>query len=150
MILSIFIPSRWHFKKLNRSNLNFSKMVGDINTKFSPVVSLDKNPPCQKFEVSKVQKIWISCQKPLKLLMGVAGPFFEPRPPNLVRIHFLVSCKNAEILVMISWVVKELAKISGSVPSISRDVLELFHNPGGFRDPINYWWARQGEPSTSK
>ena len=77
-------------------------MVGDINTKFSPVVNLDKNPPCRKFEVSKVPKIWISCQKPLKLLMGVAGAFFEPRPPNLDRIHFLVSCKNAEILVMIS------------------------------------------------
>ena len=77
-------------------------MVGDINTKFSPVVNLDKNPPCRKFEVSEMTKIWISHQKPLKLLMGMAGPFFEPCPPNLERIHFLVSCKTAEILVMIS------------------------------------------------
>ena len=119
------VPNRWHFKKLNWPNLNFLKMVRDINTKFSPVVNLDKNLPCRKFEVSKMPKIWISRQKPLKLLMGVAGAFFKPWPPDLDRIHFLVSCKNAEVLVMISWVVKELAKISGSVPSISRDVLEL-------------------------
>ena len=51
--------------------------------------------------------------------MGVAGPFFEPHPSNLVRIHYFVSYKNAEIFVMISQIVSELAKISVSVPSIS-------------------------------
>ena len=50
--------------------------------------------------------------------MGVAGPFFERHPPNLVRIHFLLSCKNAEIFVVISQVVSDLAKISVSVLSI--------------------------------
>ena len=100
-------------------------MVRDINTKFLPVVNLYKNPLCTKFEVSRCQKIWISHQNLLKLPMGVAGLFFEPRPPNLVRIHFELSCKNAEILVIISKVVTELAKISLSVQSISREVLEL-------------------------
>ena len=57
--------------------------------------------------------------------MGMAGLFFEPGPPNLVRIHFELSCKNAEILVIISKVVTELAKISLSVQSISREVLGL-------------------------
>ena len=46
-------------------------------------------------------------------------------PPNLVRIHFLPSCKNAEIFVVISQVVSDLAKISVSVPSISWGVLGL-------------------------
>ena len=51
--------------------------------------------------------------------MGVAGPFFEPHPSNLVRIRFFLSCKNAEIFVVISLGVSDLAKISVSVPSIS-------------------------------
>ena len=110
-----------------RSKWDYSKVVRDICTKFSPVVTLMENPLCTKFEVSRCQKIWISCQKPLNLPVGVAGLFFEPRPPNLVRIHFEVSCKNAEILIMISWVVTKLAKISLSVLSISRDVLALVH-----------------------
>ena len=63
--------------------------------------------------------IWISRQKRLKLQMGVAGPFFEPHPSNLVRIHFSLSCKNAEIFVVIFQVISNLAKISVSVPSIS-------------------------------
>ena len=46
-----------------------------------------------------VPRIWISRQKRLKLQMGVAGPFFEPHPSNLVRIHFFLSCKSAEIFV---------------------------------------------------
>ena len=64
-------------------------MVGGINTKFSPVVNLDKTPPCRKFEVSKMPKIWISCQKPQKLLMGVEGAFFEPCLSNFGQNSFL-------------------------------------------------------------
>ena len=64
-------------------------------------------------------QIWISRQKRLKLQMGVASPFFEPRPSNLVRIHFFLSCKSAEIFVVIFQLVSNLAKISVSVPSIS-------------------------------
>ena len=112
-------------KKKNIEFFNFSKVSEDINTKFFPVVNLYKNPLCTKIEVSRCQKIWISCQKLLKLPMGVAGLFFEPRPPNLVRIHFELSCKNAETLVLISSAVVELAKISLSVQSISREVLVL-------------------------
>ena len=67
--------------------------------------------------------IQISQQKCLKLLVGVAGPFFEPHPSNLVRINFYLSCKNTEIFVVISQVVSNLAKISVSVPSISWGVL---------------------------
>ena len=59
--------------------------------------------------------------------MGVAGSIFEPHPPNFVKIHFFMSCKNAEIFVMISQVVPDLAKISVSQTSISWDVLGLFH-----------------------
>ena len=69
--------------------------------------------------------IWISRQKRLKLQMGVAGPFFEPHPSNLVRIHYFLSCENSEIFVVIFQVVSNLAKISVSVPSISRGVLGL-------------------------
>ena len=55
--------------------------------------------------------------------MGVAGILFELHPPNLVRFHFFHSCKNAEILVVISVVVSDLPKISVSVLSISGGVL---------------------------
>ena len=51
--------------------------------------------------------------------MGVASSIFELHPPNFERIHFLMSCKNAEIFVMISEVVSDLAKISVSQMSIS-------------------------------
>ena len=54
--------------------------------------------------------IWISLQKRLKLQMDVAGLFFEPHPPNLVRIHFLYGCKIAEIFVTIPQMVLKLAK----------------------------------------
>ena len=72
-----------------------------------------------------VHKIWISRQNRQKHQMGVAGSIFEPHPPNFVRIQFFMSCKNAEIFVMISQVVPDLAKISVSQTSISRDVLVL-------------------------
>ena len=42
--------------------------------------------------------------------MGVAGPNFEPHPLNLVRIDFFLSCKNAEIFVVIFQVVSNLAR----------------------------------------
>ena len=75
-------------------------MVRDVNTKFSPVViNLDKNLLCTKFEVSRYQKFGFPA-KNLKLSMGMAALFFKPGPPNLARIHFELSCKNAEILVM--------------------------------------------------
>ena len=38
-----------------------------------------------------------------------------------------ISCKSAEIFIRISQTVLDLAKISVSIPSISWDVLELFH-----------------------
>ena len=44
-------------------------------------------------------------------------------PSNLVRIHFILSCKSAEIFVVIFQLVSNLAKISVSVPSISWGVL---------------------------
>ena len=39
--------------------------------------------------------------KSKKLLMGVAGSIFERHPLNLVRIHIVLSCKDAEIFVTI-------------------------------------------------
>ena len=77
--------------------------------------------------------IWISRQNRLNLQMGVAGPIFEPHPSNLVRIRFYLSCKNAEIFVVIFQVVSNLAKISVSVPSISWGVLGLLNS----KDPWN-------------
>ena len=65
--------------------------------------------------------------------MGMAGPIFELHPSNLVRIHMFLSCKNAENFVTKSLVVLELAKISVSVPSISRGVLGLANQA------IFYW-----------
>ena len=56
--------------------------------------------------------------------MGVAGPFFEPHPSNLVRINFIFSCINAEIFVVIFQVVSNLAKISVSVLSSVCKILE--------------------------
>ena len=70
-------------------------------------------------------KKWISRQKCFKLQMGMVGLFFELHPPNLGRIHFFCSCKDAKILVMISLVVTNLAKSVWSAPSISWDVLAL-------------------------
>ena len=61
----------------------------------------------------------------LKIQMSVVGPIFEPHPSNLVRIHFFLSCKNAEIFVVIFQVVSNLAKISVSVPSIPWGVIGL-------------------------
>ena len=55
--------------------------------------------------------------------MGMAGSVSELHPPNSERIHLIMSCKNAEIFVMISQVVSDLAKISVSAPSIPREVL---------------------------
>ena len=106
-------------------------MVWDIITKFSPVVKLYGNPLCTKYEGYRCTKIWISRQNRQKHQMGVAGSIFEPHPPNFVRIQFFMSCKNAEIFVMISQLVPDLAKISVSETSISWDVLVLayFHYP---------------------
>ena len=70
-----------------------------------------------------VLKIWISRQNHQKHQTGAAGSIFEPHPPNFVRIQFFMSCKNAEIFVMISQLVSDLAKISVSETSISWDVL---------------------------
>ena len=70
-----------------------------------------------------MHQIWIYRQKHLKLPMGIAGSFFELHLPNLVRINFLLSCKNAGTFVVISQVVSDLAKISESVPSIYWGVL---------------------------
>ena len=50
--------------------------------------------------------------------MGMAGSIFELHPPNVGRIHFFISCENAEIFVMISQMVSDLAKITVSVPFI--------------------------------
>ena len=105
--------------------LNYSKVVWDINTKFSPVVKLYGNPLCTKYEGYRCTKIWISHQNRQKYQMGVAGSIFELHPPNFVRIHIFFSCKNAEIFVMISQLVPDLAKISVSETSISWDVLAL-------------------------
>ena len=101
--------SKGLFKKTKSSILIFSKVVLEILSKFCFLPNLK----------AEVQRIWISCQKRLKLQMGVAGPFFEPRPSNLVRIHFILSCKSAEIFVVIFQLVFNLAKISVSVLSIS-------------------------------
>ena len=102
-------------------------MVWDIITKFSPVVKLYGNPLCTKYEGYRCTKIWISRQNRQKHQMGVAGSIFEPHPPNFVRIQFFMSCKNAEIFVMISQLVPDLAKISVSETSISWDVLGLIY-----------------------
>ena len=80
--------------------------------------------------------------------MGVAGSIFELHPPNFVRIHIFMSCKNAEIFVMISQVVSDLAKISVSQTSISETslnkdtiqyiytfILSLFLEPFSFEHP---------------
>ena len=63
-------------------------MISDLNTKFSPVVALDKYLPCTKFEVSRFKKFGFVAEKTLKLLMDLGGLLFELLPPNLVRIHF--------------------------------------------------------------
>ena len=60
--------------------------------------------------------------------MGMAGSVSKLHPPNFERIHFFMSCKNAEIFVMISQVVSDLAKISVSAPSIPREVLGLTYD----------------------
>ena len=60
--------------------------------------------------------------------MGVAGPFFEPYPSNLVRIHIFSSCKYAKILVALPQTVWKLAKSVWSAPSISWDVLGIAHS----------------------
>ena len=60
--------------------------------------------------------------------MSVAGVFLMLHPPNLVRIHLTPSFKNAESLFMISQLAEDLAKISVSLPSISRGVLALIYH----------------------
>ena len=63
--------------------------------------------------------------KNFRYQMSAAGLNFELHPSNLVRSHTFLSCKNAEIFVVILQVVSNLAKISVSVPSISWGVLGL-------------------------
>ena len=60
----------------------------------------------------QVLKKWISSQECLDVEMDIADLFFEVHPSNLSRINFNCSCKNAEILVMVSQMVSDLAKIS--------------------------------------
>ena len=50
------IPHKWHLKKFNRSNLNFSRVVWDNNTKFSPVVNLHGNPLCTENQGHRCSK----------------------------------------------------------------------------------------------
>ena len=69
--------------------------------------------------------------------MEVAGLIFKPHPSNVVRIHFLPSCKNAKRFFMISKVVSDLAKISVSVPSISWGVLGKWHSRLKIR--LHFW-----------
>ena len=45
-----FFPSGGHLEEEKFSFLNFSKVIWDINTKFSPVVNLNRYPLCTKFE----------------------------------------------------------------------------------------------------
>ena len=71
---------------------------------FTSCQPLSKPALCKKSR-SQVLKILISRQKCTKHQMGVAGPIFEPHPPNLVRIHFSLSCKYAEIFVRLSQMV---------------------------------------------
>ena len=68
--------------------------------------------------------IWISHQKFLKFKVGMAGPFFESHLLNLVRIHFSLTYKNAEVFVRLSQMACDLAKISVSVLFISLGVLD--------------------------
>ena len=77
--LQFWISQKW-FKI---STPNFHQLFTSIVTRFVP----------------NLYRIWISRQKRLKLQMGVAGPFFEPCPSNLVRIYIFQSCKYAKILV---------------------------------------------------
>ena len=110
---STFLPTRGGIEIRKCSNLNFSKVVWDIITKFSPVVNCNRNPIWRKFEGSRCTQKWISCQKPLKLHRGMVGLFFELHPQNFVRIHTLVSCKSAEIFIRISQVVSDSIWVSG-------------------------------------
>ena len=83
------------------SILNNSKVVRDIDTKFSTVVTSIRTHFVQYLKALNAQNLKFASKHP-KLKMGMGGLFFEPHPPNLVRIHFFYSCNNAEILVMIS------------------------------------------------
>ena len=47
---TIFLPTREGIEREKFSNFNFSNVVWDINTKFSPVVYLNRYPLCTKFE----------------------------------------------------------------------------------------------------
>ena len=67
-------------------------------------------------EVKGAQNLDVSPKKRLKIQAGVARPIFDPQ--NLARIRISLSCKKAEIFVMVSQVVSELAKLNVRVPSI--------------------------------
>ena len=77
----------------------------------------------KKMNFPKIWRLWLkNCARHahfnFELLKGVAVLFSELCPSNLVRICFLLSCKNAEIFVVISQAFSDLAKISVSVPSL--------------------------------
>ena len=53
---SIFLHSWRQIEKTERLILNFSKVDWDINTKFSPVIDLYKNPLCKENQGHKCSK----------------------------------------------------------------------------------------------
>ena len=90
--------------------LNYSKVVWDINTKFSLVVNLKKNLLCTKNEGFRCIIFGFPTKKCLQLQLGIAGLFFKPHLSNFGRIHLLLSCKNARIFVTIPQMVWKLAQ----------------------------------------
>ena len=76
-------------------------MVGDINTKISPVVKFYENLLCHM-----CPKFGFPAKKHLKRQTGVADPIYELHPPNLVRIDI-----GPKIFIMISQTVSDLARI---------------------------------------
>ena len=73
---------------------NYSKVVWDINTKFSPIVVLISFQLLTKFGVPSLTKKWISHQNYFKLQEGVAGIIFEPHQWNFGKICILYRTWN--------------------------------------------------------
>ena len=74
--------------------LNYSKVVWDINTKFSPIVVLIKIQLSTKFGASSYTQNGFSRQNYFNLQEGMAGTFFEPHPWNSGNLLLFSRCTN--------------------------------------------------------
>ena len=91
-------------KELEEQNVQIritQKWLEISTPKFHQLLTSMKTRFVQKVKVIGAQNLDFP-PKTSKTSNGRGSPIFEPHPSNLVRIHYFLSCKSAEIFVVIS------------------------------------------------